>query len=149
MTPINLTFAELDRLVKIALAIALAAAGALLFFKWPDVQAEPVKVLFQTALTALGVPSVFLFGISKLRWTRPWLAKLFGRRMVHGLWWGTLTSDFTDKETGAVVPPLDIAFVVRQGYFFVSINSYTRGQPAKSTLESLTVDAKSETAQLQ
>lgn len=149
MTPVSLTYAELQRLLKVAGGISLAAAAALLAIRWTELQTAPARVLLQVSSAAIGVPSVLLLGISKLHWTRPWLAWMLGRRMVHGLWWGTLESNYEKKDGQGPLAPIEIAFVIKQTYFFLSINSYTQNQPAKSTLESLVVDSKSQTAQMQ
>lgn len=149
MMPVSLTYADLVRLIRVSILVALLVAIAILFFRWDDLQLAPLKVLAQTASTAIGIPPLLVLAFSKLNWTRPWLAWLLGRRMVHGLWWGELHTDFKSVGTAMQMDPIEIAFVIKQTYFFLSIQSYTQVQPAHSTLENLVVDPRSARAQLQ
>ena len=149
MTPVSLTYADLVRLIRVSAGAALLVTLAILFFRWDELQATPLKVLFQAAFTAFGVPPLFVLALSKLKWTRPWLAWLLGRRMVHGLWWGTLHTEFRPADGTKQMDPIQIAFVIKQTYFFLSIQSYTPSQPAHSALEALVVEPRSNRAQLQ
>lgn len=119
------------------------------FFDGGELQATPLKVLAQIASTAIGVPPLLVLAFSKLNWTRSRLAWLLGRRMVHGLWWGELFTDFKSTDAAQSMDPIQIAFVIKQTYFFLTIQSYTQMQPARSTLETLVVDPRSARAQLQ
>ena len=149
MMPISLTYADLVRLIRVSIGAALLVAIGILLLRWSDLQVTPLKVLLQTAFTAIGIPPLLVLAFSKLNWTRPWLAWLLGRRMVHGLWWGELFTDFKSADAAMPMDPIQIAFVVKQTYFFLSIQSYTPMQPAHSTLETLVVDPRSARAQLQ
>ena len=148
MIPVSLTYDDLLRLVKVAGAIALAAAIATVLYHWKDFQLHPFKVLLESGLSALGVPSLLVLAFAKLNWTNGWLARLLGRRMVHGLWWGELQTEFKPTPDANPIAPIEIAFVVKQTYFMLSIQSYTASQPANSTLETLIVDPRSARAQL-
>lgn len=148
MLPVSLTDDDLMRLSRVCAGTAVLVAVAILIFRWGELQAAPIKVLLQTTLTAIGVPPIFLLPFSKLEWTRPSLAWLLGRRMVHGLWRGELITDF--KSGGGVesMAPIPIVFVIKQTYFYLTIQSYTATQPAHSTLEALAVEPRSARAQL-
>lgn len=149
MIPVSLTYADLLRLIRVCAGTALFVAVGILILRWGELQVAPTKVLLQTASTAIGVPPLLLLPFSKLNWTRPWLAWLLGRRMVHGLWWGELITEFKSADNGKPMEPIQIAFVIKQTYFFLSIQSYTSTQPAHSTLEALAVEPRSARAQLQ
>lgn len=149
MMPVSLTYADLVRLIRVSIGAAFLVAIGILFFRWGELQVAPLKVFVQTASTAIGIPPLLALAFSKLSWTRPWLAWLLGRRMVHGLWWGELHTDFKSADTDKPMEPIQIAFVIKQTYFFLTIQSYTPMQPAHSTLETLVIDPRSARAQLQ
>ena len=149
MMPVSLTYADLVRLIRVSIGAALLVAIGIMFLRWSELQEAPLKVLLQTASTAIGIPPLLVLAFSKLNWTRSWLAWLLGRRMVHGLWWGELFTDFKSADAADPMDPIQIAFVIKQTYFFLSIQSYTPMQPAHSTLETLVVDPRSARAQLQ
>jgi hypothetical protein len=148
MLPVNLTYTDLVRLIKYCACIVLIVAGSLVFFRWTELQSEPIRVIWQSISTALAVPPMLLWGLSKLEWKYRWIAKLMGKRMVHGLWWGELKTEFKPAESAEPLPPIPIAFVVKQSYFFLTIQSFTPSLPARSTLETLEVEPRSSRAQL-
>lgn len=149
MLPVSLTYDDLLRLIKYCGYVVLVVAGGILLFRLPELQAHPVKVIWQSISTALAVPPLLILGLSKLKWKHPNLAWLMGKRMVHGLWWGELKTEFKPTEGADPLPPIPIAFVVQQSYFFLTIQSYTPSLPARSTLETMVVEPRSSIAQLQ
>lgn len=149
MLPVNLTYADLQRLFKYCGYVVLMAAAAMLYFRLAELQAHPLKVIWQSVSTALALPPLLILLLSKLQWKYPKLAWLMGKRMVHGLWWGELKSEFKPSEGADPLPPIPIAFVVQQSYFFLTIQSYTPSLPARSTLETMVVEQRSAIAQLQ
>lgn len=149
MMPVSVTYADLVRLIRVSAGMALLSAIGILFLRWNELQSAPLQVLGQTAATAIGIPPLFVLAFSKLAWTRSWLAWLLGRRMVHGLWWGELHTAFKLADADKPMDPIPIAFVIKQTYFFLTIQSYTPKQPGHSTLETLVVDPRSARAQLQ
>lgn len=149
MLPVSLTYADLVRLIKYCGYVVLLAAVGLLFFRRVELQSEPLSVIRQSVSSALAVPPLLIWVLSKLPWKYRWLAVLMGKRMVHGLWWGELKTEFKPTECANPLPPIPIAFVVKQSYFFLTIQSYTPSLPARSTLESMVVEPRSSIAQLQ
>lgn len=147
MTPVTLTFSELIRLLKVftyatLLFTAVLTVGRCVFFETPLVTAA-----FQSASVSILLATVGLGTIYKKAWTSPTLAKWLGRPMVHGLWRGTLYTDYR-AEVDRPLDPIPIAFVIRQNYFFLSIQSFTKNQPARSTMEALRKDGKTSDAHL-
>ncbi len=149
MTPVSLTYDDLIRLIRVSIVVAFLAAVGILAWRWEELQSSPARVLIQSAFTGIGAPPLLVLALSKLAWTRKWLSWLLGRRMVHGLWWGDLRTDFRPAGASEAMAPIPIAFVIKQTYFFLSIQSYTATQPAHSTQESLVVEPRSERARLQ
>jgi SMODS-associating 2TM, beta-strand rich effector domain len=147
MTSLTLNYSELLLLLRV-FAIASVAIASLL--------AVPHSILLQTNLVTtwvkyLGVGitiSTLLLGlVARRAWTSPRLERWLGRQRVHGLWWGTLDTDYGKRE-GKVMDPIAIAFVIRQTYLTVSIQSYTSTQPARSTMENLHHDVKTTDTQM-
>lgn len=149
MLPVSLTYDDLLKLFRYCSYVVLAIAGGILAFRLPELQAHPVKVIWQSVSTALAAPPLLIWGLSRLTWKHPKLARLMGKRMVHGLWWGELRTEFKPAEDADPLPPIPIAFVIQQTYFFLTIQSYTSSLPARSTLESVVVEPRSSIAQLQ
>lgn len=147
--PVSLTYADLVRLIRVSTGVAILVAIGILIFRWSELQVDPLTVFVQTAFTAIGIPPFLVLVFSKLNWTRSWLAWLLGRRMVHGLWWGELFTEFKSTDADKPMDPIQIAFVIKQTYFFLTIQSYTQMQPAHSTFETLVVDPRSARAHLQ
>ena len=56
MMPISLTYADLVRLIRVSIGAALLVAIGILLLRWSDLQVTPLKVLLQTAFTAIGIP---------------------------------------------------------------------------------------------
>ncbi len=149
MLPVSLTYDDLLRLLKYCGGVVLLVCGVILLFRLPELQAHPAKVIWQSASTALAVPPVLLWALSKVEWKHPRIAKLMGKRMVHGLWWGELKSEFKASENADPLPPIPIAFVIKQSYFFLTIQSYTSSVPAESTMERMVVQPRNSVGQLQ
>lgn len=149
MLPVCLTYDDLLRLFKYCGYVVLMVAGGILLFRLAEMQVHPVKVIWQSVSTALAAPPLLIWGLSKLQWKYPTLAKLMGKRIVHGLWWGELKTEFKPTRDADPLPPIPIAFVIQQRYFFLTIQSYTPSLPARSTLETMVVEPRSAIAQLQ
>ena len=82
MMPVSLTYADLVRLIRVSIGAALLVAIGIMFLRWSELQEAPLKVLLQTASTAIGIPPLLVLAFSKLNWTRSWLAWL---RVIYRL----------------------------------------------------------------
>lgn len=146
MRTVTLTLAEIVRLIKASLYVTVVVTVliGLVRFAVSDSDSDTIS------LVALGIQSVplalmlttVLFGLLA---NRPWkskrLAHWLGCPSIHGIWAGMLYTDWRDKD-GNCPDPIPIAFVIRQTYVSVSIQSFTQRQPARSTLEFLGTDEK-------
>ena len=147
MTSLTLNYSELLLLLRV-FAIASVAIAALLalphsYFLQTDLIATWVKYLG----VGITISTLLLGLLARRAWTSAKLERWLGRQRVHGLWWGTLDTDYGKKD-GKGMDPIAIAFVIRQTYLTVSIQSYTIKQPAKSTMENLHADAKTTDTQM-
>jgi len=136
-------------LIKYCVYVVAVVAIGIIFYRLTELQQDPLKVIWQSITTALPIPLLLIWGLSKLEWKYRSLAFLMGKRMVHGLWWGEIKSEFKKSEDSKSLPPIPIAFVVQQSYFFLTIQSYTPSLPARSTLEMMVVDPRSSIGQIQ
>lgn len=149
MLPVSLTYTDLLRLIKYCGYVVAAVATLMVSLRHTELHQYPLKVIWQSITTALAVPPLLILVLSKLQWKHPKLALIMDKRMVHGLWWGELKSEFKPSERADPLPAIPIAFVVQQSYFFLTIQSYTPSLPARSTLETMVVDPRSSIGQLQ
>lgn len=150
MTPITLNFYELRRLIMAACYLSVAIA--LLVATWQLLMgsqpSQPYLMLLVKALpTGVTLSMVLLGFFSKRTWRSGRLSKLLGRPSVHGIWYGHLQTTWKDDK-GEVPAPIPIVFVIRQTYFFLSVQSFTERQPSKSTIEVLGTDEKSSDTRL-
>jgi len=146
MTSVSLTYSELVRLLKVfvyatlGMAAAIAAVRTLLGASFLAVVLPSISVSILVVTLLLGV-------LSRASWTSSRFEKWLSRPIVHGLWWGAIRTDYRPAGEASVAP-IPIAFVIRQSYFFLSIQSFTKNQPARSTLEALRKDEKTSDAHL-
>ena len=146
MSPLSLTTAEFQRLLKV-FGILLGLLGFAYFFvQWKCFHTPaPTAALkaFSSALTS----GVILFGIfSKVAWRWERLAKWMSRPIVHGVWKGELISDFETVNDNRLIIP--IFFVIRQTYLTLSIQSFTERQEGESRLEAILKSSKTDATRL-
>jgi len=145
MNNLSLTEAELQRLLKVYFSLVLAVAICLYFV---------LVLLGYETLTAAwravsyGLTGItFLFGVFfKLAWRSPRIARWMRRPIVHGVWRGTLSSDFHQENKSPLQIP--IIFVIRQTYLTISIESFTKSQEGESKLEALIQNSRTEATRL-
>jgi len=135
MNLLSLTYAEFERLLKGFAIVTFGIAGVIfaarIAFDTPLLTAAWQAI--SSALTIAG----FAFGFFARRtWNYPLLAKWLGRPIVHGLWRGSLNTSYT-RPDGQTIPPIEIAFVIRQTYLTLSIESFTSNQEGESKVEAL------------
>ena len=148
MIPLSITSSDLTRLAKTSAAVSILAAFLVVFLRWDSFQSTPLSVLISAFSSALAAPTAVVLAAGKVKWKYRWLSKLMGRRMVHGLWWGELRSDYVKNPGDPALPPIPIAFVIKQTYLTLSIKSYTATLPGESVLEILHAQPRSDDANL-
>lgn len=145
MNNLSLTQSELQRLLKVyfglVTTLAICLYLALSFLGYEMLTAAWRAVSY--SLTCI----TFLLGIFfKLAWKSPLIARWMRRPIVHGVWRGTLSSDYKkNNETYVKIP---IIFVIRQTYLTISIESFTKYQEGESKLEALIQNGKTEATRL-
>jgi len=90
-------------------------------------------------------------GISTWAFRRPWtserLARLIGRPIIHGVWFGHLDTSY-GADDPAASKRIPIAFVIKQTFLGYSLLSYTERQDSVTLTESLDIDDKHSTVHL-
>jgi len=142
MRAVTLNYAEIMRLVKAFFFVTAAFTVLITFGQLALVSREvSVALIFQSASVGLVLTTVLMGLLADRPWTFTRLARWLGRPSIHGVWWGTLCTDWVDAN-GRALPAIPIVFVIRQSYLFVSIQSFSENQPARSTFEFLGMDEK-------
>ncbi|HCB1211871.1 TPA: hypothetical protein MYN70_005585 [Klebsiella pneumoniae] len=83
----------------------------------------------------------------KRPWTINWLAKVAGRPIIHGVWFGHLHTNYNIDATSQLTK-IPIAFVIKQTYLGYSLLSYTAHQNSETLVESIVVDDQHDTVVL-
>lgn len=129
---ITLSKDELKKLLTIGawLAFSVFAVIVLIRVNFSDTTL-PRTALLSAATASISFSVLSILLVMNLKWTMPFLARLANRPIVHGVWWGELNSIYKGKH----LPPIPIAFVVRQTYVTLSIQSFTADIGADSIIE--------------
>jgi len=145
MNNLSLTETELQRLLKVYVSLVLAVA-IFLYFILLLLGYEMLTAGWRAISYGLTIIT-FLFGVFfKLAWKSSWIARWMRRPIVHGVWRGTLSSDF--QQTGKSPLQIPIIFVIRQTYLTISIESFTKSQEGESKLEALIQNGRTEATRL-
>lgn len=147
MNLLSLTYPELERLLKVFAGVTVVLAALIGLIRWKGFDVSEWTAVWQGFTTALSISTVAFGFFSRMTWTSPRLSKWLGRPIVHGLWRGNLDTSYNAEE-GAPPPRIEIAFVVRQTYLSLSIDSFTRNQDGESKVEALLQSSKNETTRI-
>lgn len=128
---VTLSKDELKNLFTVSAWLTLLVFVFTAFVRIQFFEAAVGAAIFQAGTASISLSVLALLLVVRSQWTRPWLAWLAGRPIVHGVWWGELNSTYQGRQ----LPPIPIAFVVKQTYVTLSIQSFTAGIGADSTIE--------------
>lgn len=146
MNNLSLTLTEFQRLLKVFAWLTGGLWATIFFVQWQCLDIEGVKAAWRSFTPALAF-STLLFGVFyRIAWRSTHIAKWMRRPIVHGVWMGTLQSDYLRSAESPLVLP--IYFVIRQTYLTLSIESFTAKQEGESTLEALIQNARTEATRL-
>lgn len=145
MTNVALSMEEFTRALKFGsllttlLGLLLAAIRHYMF---GDSVSTAVLLGFTGSISFAMLTAVWLL-------KRPWrierLARLTGRPIIHGVWFGHLQTNYHSDNKSNSIP---IAFVIKQTYLGYSLLSYTESQASRTLITSLSVDLQHNTAHL-
>lgn len=147
MSLVSLTYEELVRLLKlftytsVLIGVLFALVNVAIF--GTDLIWAGVRGL----VAGIAIVAIALRVVSRMAWTSPRLARWLRKPSVNGLWRGALHTSYRSSD-GQVMAPIPIAFVIKQTYFTLSIQSYTPKQTAESIMEHLSESPKTTDAKL-
>ncbi len=147
MNLLSLTYTEFERLLKVFTVVTVCLALAIGLVRYSAFDTEPLYAAWQAFTASLSVSTLGFGFFARRTWKSPVLATWLGRPIVHGLWRGTLQTNYRGGD-GSTLPPIEIAFKIRQTYLTLSIESYTRGQEGESKLEALLQNQKTEATRI-
>ena len=143
MNLVSLTIEELKRLLY-AYCIITVVICAIIFI---------IPILWNGSLTLYGLWRAFttsitittiVFGLfSKMKWNSEGLSKWLGKPIVHGVWLGTLNTNYKGRNH-----PIEIAFVIKQTFMSLSIESFTEYQDGESKIEALIQNSKTQSTRV-
>lgn len=146
MNLLSLTYTEFERLLK-AFSIATFFIAAVIFITRVFFGGPPFTALWQAATSSISITAIAFGILARRKWQSPRLAKWLGRPVVHGLWRGHLYTNYIGPD-GQSKPSIEIAFVIKQTYLSLSIESFTRGQEGESKVEALLQNNKTDTTKV-
>lgn len=127
---VSLSRDEFNKLVLIAMWLTVVLfVGTASLRLWMG--AELLTAAIQAISFSIFLSTTILFFCLNRTWKWKWLARFAKRPIVHGVWWGEIKPIYQ----GVQIPAIPIAFVVRQRYASLSIQSFTASIPADSTIE--------------
>ena len=103
MTLLSLTISEFERLLKAFATLTLVFACVIFSIRWLVFDAPVVTAVWQGFTSSLSVSTIGFGFFSRKKWTSPRLSKLLGRPIVHGLWRGTLHTNYNAKDGKATL----------------------------------------------
>jgi hypothetical protein len=146
MNNLSLTLTEFQRLLKVFAMLTALAWAVIFFIQWRLMSADVLTAGWRSFTVALTVATIIFGVFYKATWKSPRIARWMSRPMVHGVWQGTLFSDYkTGKDNPLAVP---IFFVIRQTYLTLSLESFTKSQEGESKLEALIRNARTASTRL-
>ena len=83
--------------------------------------------------------SLLIIGVllNKFRIKHLWLGNLLSKPSINGLWKGRLISSYKKDVDDDPLPPIEIYFYIKQTYFAISIQSFTKSQRSESILATI------------
>jgi hypothetical protein len=146
MNLLSLTYSEFQRLLKAFVIVAFGVAAAIfavrLYFGIPA-----AKAAWQAATSSISTITIAFGFFVRRKWQSPFLAKYLGRPIVHGLWRGNLSTNYRGPD-GQPRSAIEIAFVIKQTYLSLSIESFTKEQEGESKVEALLQNDKTDSARI-
>lgn len=147
MNLLSLTYPELERLLKVFTGVTIVLAALIGLVRWAAFDASELAAVWQGVTIALSISALAFGFFARMTWTSPRLSKWLGRPIVHGLWRGTLETNYK-VQGGAPLSTIEIAFVIRQTYLSLSIESFTKNQDGESKVEALLQSSKTEATRI-
>lgn len=140
MHNLTLTISELKALIRVSAYVSILLGAVIAGITFLARGGFGFGDFYRAFSTAIAVAVLIVGALHKASWKYDSVARWMGRPVVHGVWCGTLTSDF--KAKSGVFLKIPIVFVIRQTYLSLNVQSFTPGQIGTSVLEALVQDSR-------
>lgn len=147
MNLLSLTYQEFERLLRAFTIVTVLLTVLVTLVRWLGLGTSIATAAWQGFTLALSASTLAFGFFARRTWKSPRFARWLKRPIVHGLWRGTLRTNFQTPDRKAL-PEIEIAFVIRQTYLTLSIESYTKDQEGESKLEALIQNAKTDATRI-
>jgi hypothetical protein len=144
---LTLTAKEFEQQRKAFAMAVLIAVALLLFLRRDELDQLGLTDIARMASSALVGVTLLFWAFYKWCWRWGRIPRWIGRPSIHGVWIGSLSSDF-GRDKGELPLVVPIAFVVRQSYLTLSIQSFTATQTGESKVEALMHNARTDATRL-
>ncbi|WP_348549617.1 hypothetical protein AADH33_03885 [Psychrobacter sp. KFRI-CH2-11] len=141
MNFIVLQFNELKKIILFFIGLVALVFSFIYVFqyllstiKWIKTSLSVWKILSFSITSSLLIIGVLL---NKFRIKYLWLGNLLSKPSINGLWKGSLISSYKREVDDDPLPPIEIYFYIKQTYFAISIQSFTKSQRSESILATI------------
>lgn len=143
MANVSLSIAEFKKTLQIASVTTIIIGSIVGMIRHFVFEADSTASLVAGLIS--GVTWAIFISIWAFRrpWTIKLLSRLTGKPIIHGVWFGKLTTNYGASEDN-MSTDIPIAFVIRQTYLGYSLLSYTKNQDSQTLIEALEVDDQHE-----
>lgn len=141
MNFIVLQFNELKKIIWFFIGLVAFSAGliyviqyALSIIGWIKISLSAWQLLSFSITSSLLIIGVLL---NNFRIKYFWLGNILSKPPINGLWKGRLISSYKKEIDDDPLPPIEIYFYIKQTYFAISIQSFTKNQRSESILATI------------
>ena len=141
MNFIVLQFNELKKLIWFFIGLVALSAGFICVVQYVLSTTDWIKTSLSVwqVLSFSITSSLLIIGVllNKFRIKHLWLGNLLSKPSINGLWKGRLISSYKKDVDDDPLPPIEIYFYIKQTYFAISIQSFTKSQRSESILATI------------
>lgn len=141
MNFIVLQFNELKKIILFFIGLVALSFGFIYVAQYLLSTTEWIKTSLSIwqVLSFSITSSLFTIGflLNKFRIKYLWLGNIIGKPSINGLWKGSLISSYKRDVDDDPLPPIEIYFYIKQTYFAISIQSFTKNQRSESILATI------------
>lgn len=141
MNFIILQFSELKKIIWFFIVLVVFATGLIYGIQYLLNAVDWVKLtlsVWQVLNFSITLSFLIIWTLShKFRIKYLWLGNILGKPPINGLWKGQLISNYKKDIGDEPLPPIEIYFYIKQTYFVINIQSFTKNQRSESILATI------------
>ena len=141
MNFIVLQFNELKKIILFFIGLVALVFSFICFVQYLLSTIEWIKTSLSVwqILSFSITSSLLIIGVllNKFRIKYIWLGSFLSKPSINGLWKGRLISSYKREIDDDPLPPIEIYFYIKQTYFAISIQSFTKSQRSESILATI------------